>query len=146
MADRPTFVLLTGDLDLAARLQTLVRSRLHAQVVWCATVREVEEHLASDAPAGLLVEVPRRSNRMLRALGELAGRIPTVAITRPHDEPLIDRCREAGVIQAIPRRPSTEDPLLTCLESMVRPERPAVVCYAASFRRAATPPPRSLPA
>lgn len=145
MVNPPTFVLLTSDLDLAARLQTVVRTRLRARVVWCGSVREVEEHLESEAPVGLLVEVPRRSSRMLRTLRELAGRIPTLALTRPHDESLACRCLASGALQAIPRHPSTEDPLLGSLQTLLDRNRPSF-SYAASPRPGPAPRPREISA
>ena len=120
MVDRPTFVLLSGDLALAARLQTELRARLQAHLVWCGSAREVEEHLGADAPVAVLVEVPRRSARMLRALRELARRVPVVAISRPHDEDLAGRCLAVGALHAVPRLAGAEERLLPILEGLLQ--------------------------
>ncbi len=109
---RPVYLLLTGDLDLAARLQGRFDARLGARVLWCASLRDVREHLRTLDPVALLVEVPRRSARMLEVLKALAQVRPVLAITRPQDEALAERCLEAGASCALPRLESAEEALL----------------------------------
>jgi len=109
---RPVYLLLTGDLALAARLQGQFDARLGGRVLWCASLRDVREHLRSHDPVALLVEVPRRSARMLQVLKALAQVRPVLAITRPQDEVLAGRCLAAGATCAVPRLESAEEVLL----------------------------------
>ncbi len=109
---RPVFLLLTGDLALAARLQGRIDAHLGARVLWCASLRDVRENLRSHNPVALLVEVPRRSARMLEVLKALSQLRPVLAITRPNDESLACRCLASGATCAVPRLESAEEALL----------------------------------
>lgn len=115
---RPVFLLLTGDLSLAARLQRLVDSQLGARVFWCSTMRDVRELLETESPVGMLVEMPRRSPRMLRQLQALTQLCPVVAITRPHDEDLARRCLAAGARSVVPRTHASETKLLERVQDL----------------------------
>jgi hypothetical protein len=109
---RPVFLLLTGDFALAARLQGRFAARLGARLLWCASLRDVRANLDLETPVALLVEVSRRSRRMLQVLGALAERHPILAITRPDDDLLRQRCLAAGARFAMPRLDANEERLM----------------------------------
>jgi len=54
----------------------------------------------------------------------LAGRYPVLAITRPDDEPLRQRCLAAGATCAIPRLDSNEEPLLDVADGLLSSRAP----------------------
>jgi len=121
---QPVFLLLTSDLGLAARLQGRFAAGLGARVLWCASLRDVRANLELETPVAVVVEVSRRSHRMLRVVKALAGLHPVLAVTRPEDEALRQRCLAAGAIFAVPRLESNEEPLLDFAAELLRSQVP----------------------